>query len=119
MNPMISNPDDDPSQKAVILIDKLTVALGDLKQQVEANAKETALLSKLNQNLQQKLDDLRIPRPPTPPTSPAPATKPDLDTLEQRIEDRIFGLHARCYALLAAGIAGLVIVTAVAVKVLL
>jgi hypothetical protein len=116
---MIPAPDDDHAKKAVILIDKLTVALGDLRQQVEANAQATASLSKLNQDLQQKIDALRLPTPSAPRTQPPAASKTDLDDFASRIEDRILGLHARYYALLAVSVIGVLIAAGMSVRIFL
>ena len=57
MNPTTpSTSDDDPGREAAILIARLTIVAGDLKQQVAANTQNTATLEKLiREEVQQKL----------------------------------------------------------------
>ncbi len=51
-------PGDDPDKQAAMLIAKLTVLLGELKQQITANAQATATLDKLvREEIQRKITE--------------------------------------------------------------
>ena len=101
------NPDDDPAQ-AAILIAKLTVFLGDLKKQADANANAIAALDNIVQGQQQQIAqqlgalDVKVAQRQH---VYANDVKNDIATLSKVADERVTGLHARLIVIIVVVVA--------------
>lgn len=100
-----TNPDDDPTRQAAVLIGKLTILLGDFKKQVEANATAIAALEKLvhaqQQQFAQQLGDLDV-KVAQRQHGHAQDIKTAISALSTLTDERATGLHARLIVIIVA-----------------
>jgi hypothetical protein len=98
-----NNPDDDPVLQAALLIAKLTVFLGEIKKQADANAAAIAALEKLmltqQQQIAQQLGALDV-KVAQRQHAYATDVKNDIATLSKIADERVTGLHARLIAII-------------------
>ena len=102
------SPDDDPNREAAILIGKLTVLIGDLKKQIDANAAAIVALEKLVHAHPQQVAGLlgeNETKAAQRQNGYASEVRAAIADLTKLTEDRVTGLHARLIMVIVAVVA--------------